>query len=86
MNGLRFRTMINELLWPELEDMDVDDVYFQQDSATCHKSGETIVKVSRPSDFSKRRLQLAIEIMRFKGGDTSRTLKKAVFFNFILGE
>ena len=42
MNGLRYRTMINEFLWPELEDMDVDDVYFQQDSATCHTSGETI--------------------------------------------
>ena len=29
-------------LWPELEDMDVDDVYFQQDGATCHISGKTI--------------------------------------------
>ena len=26
----------------ELEDMDVDDVYFQQDGATCNTSGETI--------------------------------------------
>ena len=34
--------MINEFLWPELEDMNVDDVYFQQDGATCHTSGETI--------------------------------------------
>ena len=34
--------MINGFLWPELEDMDVDDVYFQQDGATCHTSGETI--------------------------------------------
>ena len=33
MNGLRNRTMIDEFLWPELEDMDVDDVY---------TSGETI--------------------------------------------
>ena len=30
MNGLRYQTMINEFLRPELEDMDVDDVYFQQ--------------------------------------------------------
>ena len=29
-------------LWPDLEDMDVDDVYFQQDGATCHTSDETI--------------------------------------------
>ena len=34
--------MINEYLWPELEDMDVDDVYFQQDGDTCHTSGETM--------------------------------------------
>ena len=34
--------MINEFLWPELEDVDVDGVYFQQDGATCHTSGETI--------------------------------------------
>ena len=41
-NGLRYRTMINEFLCPELEDMDVDDVYLQQDGATYHTSGETI--------------------------------------------
>ena len=35
--------MINELLWTELQDLDVDNVYFQQDSATWHRSGETIV-------------------------------------------
>ena len=42
VNGLRYRTMINEFLWPELEDMDVDDVYFQSDRATYHTSRETI--------------------------------------------
>ena len=42
VNGLRYRTMINEFLWPELEDMDVDDVYYQEDGATSHTSGETI--------------------------------------------
>ena len=42
MNGLRYRTMINEFLWPEMEDMDVDDVYFQHDGTTCHTTGETI--------------------------------------------
>ena len=29
VNGLRYRTMINDFLWPELEDMNVDDVYLQ---------------------------------------------------------
>ena len=39
---MRTRTKINEFLCPELEDMVVDDVYFQQDGATRHTSGETI--------------------------------------------
>ena len=42
VNGLRYRTMINEFLWPEMEDMDVDDVYYQQDGVTCHTGGESI--------------------------------------------
>ena len=42
VDGLRYRSMINEFLWPELEDMDVDDAYFQQNGATCHTSGKTI--------------------------------------------
>ena len=33
--------MINEFIWPKLENMDVDDVYLQ-DGATCHTCGETI--------------------------------------------
>ena len=41
-NGLRYRSISNEFLWPELKDMDVDDVHFQQDGTTCHTSGETI--------------------------------------------
>ena len=28
VNGLRYRTMINKFLWSELENMDVEDVYF----------------------------------------------------------
>ena len=42
VNGLRYRTMINEFLWLELESMDVDDVHFEQDGAKCHTSGKTI--------------------------------------------
>ena len=42
VNGLHYQTMINEFSLPELENMDVDDVYSQQDDATCHTSGETI--------------------------------------------
>ena len=34
--------MINEFLCPELENMDVVDVFFQENDATCHTSGETM--------------------------------------------
>lgn len=34
--------MLTDFVWPEMEDMDLDDVYFQQDGATCHTSRETI--------------------------------------------
>ena len=40
VNVLSYGTMINEFLSPELEDMDVDDVYFQQDGAMCDTSGK----------------------------------------------
>ena len=33
---------LHRILWPELEDMDVDDVYFQQDGTTWYTSGEII--------------------------------------------
>ena len=36
------KTTLHWILWTELEDMDVDDVYFQQDGATCYTSSETI--------------------------------------------
>ena len=42
VNRMRYRTMIEEFLRPQLEDMDVNDAYFQIDGATCHASSETI--------------------------------------------
>ena len=42
VNGLRYRTMINEFVWTELEDMDVDNIHFQQDHDTWHTNGKTI--------------------------------------------
>ena len=40
VNGLCYRIMINQFLWPGFKVMDMDDVYFQQDVATCHTSGD----------------------------------------------
>ena len=51
MNGLRYRTMINEFLWTELEDIDVDDVYFQQDGAI------RAILVAKPSVFCVKSFQ-----------------------------
>ena len=42
VNGIRYRAMINQFLFPEIDDTDVDDIWFQQDGATCHTANETI--------------------------------------------
>lgn len=42
VNGERYRAMINDFFVPELEDVDVDDLWFQQDGATCHTANDTI--------------------------------------------
>jgi len=35
-NGERYRSMISNFLWPKMNDMDTDNMWFQQDGATCH--------------------------------------------------
>ena len=40
VNGLRYREMISYFLWYEINDMDVRDMSFQQDDATCHITNE----------------------------------------------
>lgn len=42
VNGVRYRNMITNFLWPELHDMDLENMWFQQDGATCHTGNETI--------------------------------------------
>ena len=42
VNGERYRAMINDFFVPELDDVDVDDLWFQQDGATCHTANATI--------------------------------------------
>ena len=36
VNGERYRAMLNEFLFPKIEEDDMDDIWFQQDGATCH--------------------------------------------------
>ncbi|EFN76234.1 hypothetical protein EAI_06029, partial [Harpegnathos saltator] len=42
VNGARYRDMIIQFFVPKLQDMDVNNMWFQQDSATCHTARETI--------------------------------------------
>ncbi|EFN85184.1 hypothetical protein EAI_06378, partial [Harpegnathos saltator] len=42
VNGVRYRDVIIQSFVPKLQVMDVDDMWFQQDGATCHTARETI--------------------------------------------
>lgn len=42
VNGVRYRNMITDFFWEQLEGIDIEDLWFQQDGATCHTAGETI--------------------------------------------
>ena len=41
-NGERYRAMLNEFLFPKIEEDDMDDIWFQQGRATCHTANVTI--------------------------------------------
>ena len=36
VNGDRYRAMFNKFLFTKIEEEDIDNVWFQQDGATCH--------------------------------------------------
>lgn len=42
VTGERYRSMITNFLWPELDDMDTNNMWFQQDGATCHTAEDTL--------------------------------------------
>ena len=42
MNENRHRSMITEYFWPQLDDMHLEDMWFQQDDATSHTANVTI--------------------------------------------
>ena len=47
VNGDRYRAMLNEFLFPKIEEENIGNIWFQQDGATCH-TAEAIVDVLRP--------------------------------------
>ena len=40
--GVRYRAMLEDFFWPELDGLDISDMWFQQDGATSHSAGQTI--------------------------------------------
>ena len=46
-NGDRYRAMLNELLFTKIEEVDIGNIIFQQDGATCH-TVEATLDVMRP--------------------------------------
>ena len=47
VNGDRYRSMLNELLFTKIEEEDIGNIWFQQDGATCH-TAEVTLEVLRP--------------------------------------
>ena len=42
VNGERYRAMVEDCLWPELDELDINDMWFEQDGATSHTARVTI--------------------------------------------
>ena len=42
VNGERYRAMLNEFLFPKIEENDMDDIWLQQGGTTSHTSSVTI--------------------------------------------
>ena len=42
VNGDRYRAMLNEFLFTKIEEEDIDNIWFQQDEATCHTAEATL--------------------------------------------
>ena len=42
VSGDRYREMLRNFLLPELQNINIEDMWFQQDGATCHTARETI--------------------------------------------
>ena len=42
VNGECYRAMLEDYLWPELDELDINDMRFQQDGTTSHTACVTI--------------------------------------------
>ena len=68
-NGERYRAMLEDYLWSELDDLDINDMWFQQDGTTSHtarvtidlwkgKFGERVISRNGPVEWSPRSCDL----------------------------
>lgn len=48
VNGEHYRAMLSDFFFEQIEEEDLDDIWFQQDGATCHTANATI-NVLRPT-------------------------------------
>ena len=42
VNGERYRAILEDYLWPEMDEIDINDLWFEQDVATSHTGRVTI--------------------------------------------
>ncbi|GFT81737.1 hypothetical protein TNCV_2052401 [Trichonephila clavipes] len=67
VNGDRYRAMITNFFIPELNNHDVQELWFQQDGATCHTARATIDLLKRhvwgPPNFTFWTCELASKIL-----------------------
>ena len=74
MNGQRYNDMINDVLIPKANEMNVIYPYFQQDGATCHTTSSTW------KSFVKRHGKIDLKIWRrWVAGKISRSFTFGLF-------
>jgi len=42
VNGVRYRGKLEDFFFPRMEEEDIDDIWFQQDGASCQTANVTI--------------------------------------------
>ena len=69
VNNEHYKSMISNFLWLKMDDMDTDNMWFQQDGATCHTACHDGLLHERfenmVTSLARRRRELATEIVRF---------------------
>ena len=54
VKGEQYCRMITEFLWPELMNIDLEDIWFQQDGTTPHLASKTLLHTKFPGHVISR--------------------------------